>query len=1115
MIHLPPSCAREFRPIRLLASGGFGSVILAHQVGLDREVVIKLLHSGSRQSPEQIAKFLAEARITALLEHPNIVRLIGAHADEGIPWIAYEYIDGETVADLIQAGALPGTRAVDLGIQVGRALNAAHARRIFHRDIKAENVLRARSGEFKVIDFGIARWQSDQGIRTAQGIIYGTVEYMPPEYIGSGQFDARSDIYSLGVLLYRVMAGRLPFEGESVQEVLRQHLKVVPPRLRSIDARIPARVEGVVERMLEKDPGARFSDCDDLLSTLTAIRDDMESMGLGLVDSQHGMQTTAHRGGIDAAKPPLQAPGPSRTVAVPATMMSLPRRSRYLAWSLLLLSIPLVSGLWLAWRVEIVPRTFSTRFEARERGLEITVQGSDLSPLELVISVGGQVSTTGIGSDHVESSFRWSQKNLESNLPYLAELRDRSTGERITRQQGQTPPGFQLGRVSVFPADTWVLIDFFCDRSDGLEVLIRPQGEEGPPIRWRAPDGSSVIHERIPGLRPDQPYELCIQKAGSWGGVEGHGFRTRPPGSRPSLRLSELDLGKASDLFALAAALGPHERSGDPRILDELKAYPDKHLRRGDLDDEVLKIVVTFRDQGLLMRLVPDVGKCLASTRPERRFNIWCKLLWGRHPGALVELPRISADDGETDVTFQVAQNYLAESVDRGAGPVVCDLIATMIEKRPAIRSSLEAMVRADEPRARKHFERWLEQPERKGLEGPAIYGLALLREPQVLSKIKDLARKQGENPAMTWGLLGLAQMEVEEAQALGRELLRDFDGLRSRTWLLRHFREDSLIPDFLQALEKDPLEVRFVTDAIPILDPDSPAMKMITAKHRAALLGLALIGGQRDQVFSTQIEYLKDPRPELARLACWSLASLGCARSGKAILEHFFPRDETGVSAWALGTFRSEFALDRLIEQAEKMNGQDEKIRQVKLALTSWALGQIDPGKSRSILEKIRDSSRNATFSRDQARRALETGREESGVFRFFAFPFVPCMPTGVHLWPEQSFTVSAQGFWGPREAPLVPLEDVARVGPDGPLLYPHLVLAGRSLLLADFGTSPAHWPTSRDARSELVFYVHDPDGYTRIQDLDSGNLVGAGEITIRVARGSHREAPRSGGSW
>ena len=227
----------RYRLEQKLGSGGMSTVYLARDETLERWVAAKVLHREISDQPDQIERFRREARAVAQVSHPNVVAVIDAGEDGGRPYIVFEYCDGETLKQRIdRMGRLPLDEAAAYAIEVGRGLQAAHARRLVHRDVKPQNVLIDAEGRAKVTDFGIARELEQDGLTTT-GRVLGTTDYVSPEQAMGQGVDARSDIYSLGVLLYEMLTGDVPFKAENLVGVAMKHVNERMPDVQRHAAR--------------------------------------------------------------------------------------------------------------------------------------------------------------------------------------------------------------------------------------------------------------------------------------------------------------------------------------------------------------------------------------------------------------------------------------------------------------------------------------------------------------------------------------------------------------------------------------------------------------------------------------------------------------------------------------------------------------------------------------------------------------------------------------------------------------------------------------------------------------------------------------------------------------
>jgi len=242
-----------------VGSGGMSTVFCAHDAQLDRRVAIKILHERFADDGEYVERFRSEARSVAQLAHPNLVTVIDRGEDEGRQFIVFEFVEGENLKELIvRTGPLPLPRAIELAATVADGLAFAHERGIVHRDVKPQNVLLSENGAVKVTDFGIARWlEVERGV-TQTGTVVGTGEYLSPEQANGGAVSPATDVYSLGVVLWEMLAGRVPFEGDNFVVVALRHVNEVAPDIRDFRSDVPARLAAAIAKALEKDPARRF-----------------------------------------------------------------------------------------------------------------------------------------------------------------------------------------------------------------------------------------------------------------------------------------------------------------------------------------------------------------------------------------------------------------------------------------------------------------------------------------------------------------------------------------------------------------------------------------------------------------------------------------------------------------------------------------------------------------------------------------------------------------------------------------------------------------------------------------------------------------------------------------
>ena len=243
-----------------VGAGGMSTVYRAFDSTLERRVAIKLMHRDIAADSDQLERFRREARAVAQFSHPHIVGVIDAGEDEGRPYIVFEYVEGETLKDRIRRlGRLPVDEAIAYAIEIARALGAAHARGIVHRDVKPQNVLVDEEGSAKVTDFGIARSMDDSGL-TAEGRVLGTTDYVSPEQALGHEVDGSSDLYSLGIVLYEMLVGDVPFHGDNPVSVAMKHVREDLPDVQRRRPDVSADLAAILDRMTCKDLGPRYSD---------------------------------------------------------------------------------------------------------------------------------------------------------------------------------------------------------------------------------------------------------------------------------------------------------------------------------------------------------------------------------------------------------------------------------------------------------------------------------------------------------------------------------------------------------------------------------------------------------------------------------------------------------------------------------------------------------------------------------------------------------------------------------------------------------------------------------------------------------------------------------------
>jgi serine/threonine protein kinase len=262
--------AGRYEVEELVGHGGMSSVYKARDALLERHVALKILHEQYSTDEDFVERFKREARSVAQLQHPNIVTVIDRGEEDGRQFIVFEYIDGENLKEhVVRQGRLDVREALEIAVEVARGLAFAHEQGLIHRDVKPQNVLLNGDGRAKVTDFGIARTLDVDGM-TQTGTVLGTSNYIAPEQASGQRVDAHSDVYALGAVLYELLAGEVPFPGESFVAVAMKHMHEPAPNLLDVRRDVPLRVAAAVDRALEKDPEQRFPTMDAFAAELEA-----------------------------------------------------------------------------------------------------------------------------------------------------------------------------------------------------------------------------------------------------------------------------------------------------------------------------------------------------------------------------------------------------------------------------------------------------------------------------------------------------------------------------------------------------------------------------------------------------------------------------------------------------------------------------------------------------------------------------------------------------------------------------------------------------------------------------------------------------------------------------
>jgi serine/threonine-protein kinase len=385
---IPGQDLSHYRVLSPLGAGGMGEVYLAEDQRLGRKVALKILSRALVGNHDRVRRFWQEARTVSALNHPNILTVYDVGQVGDVHFIATEYVDGETLRQRLDTRQIGAAEALGIAIQIARALSAAHAAGIVHRDLKPENVMLRRDGYTKVLDFGLAKLRDSSGmpasapdtptevlVETTPGVIMGTFKYMSPEQARGRQVDGRSDLFSLGVMLYEMLCGQVPFGGDTAADVLARLIHHDPAGVSTIGP-APRALDPIVARLLRKLPEDRYQIADDLVADLKAVEKDVEpARGAGAVEpARSGEPSTSAEGSEpprDKGRSRAAGSGPKRrprrsvdSIAVlPLENLSRDETLDYLTDGL---TESLINSLSQLPRIRVMARSTVFRYKSRE-----------------------------------------------------------------------------------------------------------------------------------------------------------------------------------------------------------------------------------------------------------------------------------------------------------------------------------------------------------------------------------------------------------------------------------------------------------------------------------------------------------------------------------------------------------------------------------------------------------------------------------------------------------------------------------------------------------------------------------------------------------------------------
>jgi two-component system, LytTR family, response regulator len=284
----PGSNVAHYRVVSRLGQGGMGAVYLADDTRLGRRVALKVLPANVASDPDRMNRFVQEAKLASALTHPNVAYIYEIGEDDGLRFLAMEYVEGDPLSVRMGRGLLALAELLSVGIQVADALDDAHSKGIVHRDIKPSNLMLTPRGHIKVLDFGLAKLETpnrdDTQVMTTAGVVMGTVAYMSPEQALGRDVDHRTDLFSLGVVLYEMATARLPFPGATASETMARILSSQPDAIARFNYDVPEGLERVVRKCLEKDRERRYQSARELVVDLKNLERDSSGAGVAVTE---------------------------------------------------------------------------------------------------------------------------------------------------------------------------------------------------------------------------------------------------------------------------------------------------------------------------------------------------------------------------------------------------------------------------------------------------------------------------------------------------------------------------------------------------------------------------------------------------------------------------------------------------------------------------------------------------------------------------------------------------------------------------------------------------------------------------------------------------------------
>lgn len=953
--HFPPDCLEKFEPGPLLGRGSFGYVFRATQRSLRRPAAVKVIRPNLRESAEQVQRFIREAKATAKLSHPNVVRVIDFGAAGDRPWIAYELIEGTNLQAELATGPPALPRALDILTQIASGIAHAHSQGILHRDIKPANVMRTADGTLKVTDFGLARFVEDGTLLTRENCLVGTPAYIAPELGMGEEATYLSEIYAYGVLCFEVLTGRVPIEGTSPVDQVRANIEDVAPRVSTLRSDIPETLDRLVDRMLAKHPTDRPAKWNEILDVLQA---------------GSRPQRAAH--GIPAA-PGTGVPAGS-TVRLPRGQSSAVFATAALAGILLAVGVnsrdPGPSRL----PNPVIEITFATPGQARVRLARPPSPGTLLEVREK----SGRARRFPVRDSTVTLDELLPGDELQVDVLEPGHARAPGTAAR-------TPRFYILDNMDLHASDRTALLIVTGRPAAAVRVQVRSLRSSDPPVHDEAIPEAIRFHRMITGLEPATDYLLDVIDDTSWGGLRSYPFRTPARADDASLhsclnslreimnRAAPPGTNAGIDMASCLDALSRPDYRALPAMIHMLRTTPSSRVPVALLSE-----LVGYWKHPEIARLLVEHIETLGAPMDMQKF---LSILTFAHSAphysrAWKYVPR---DLSRIDPTVALliahdgtgrAYKILEEVIRRTPDHLVSPWVST-------------AMLDLDHEAAVRLFHELLEDPSASQIN-TALHGCLRSRDVRLLQPLLQIFRA-GNNRGLRWRALDTL---MDWAPAILREHLP-------------------------AELAKYPDDPALLWAAVMIDVPDLFGhLDRVTRTHHELRRTQATLGlGRVITAPSTArlLELVGDSSVAVRRAACWALGQHG-SEPARDALRHAAasPGDEAPVALASLAQFADAgvgpLVLDRLRETARAPGERRELLACLVHAATALRLEEARPILDQIVKDPPWAFIRGWT---EDARRARAEGARS-----FILFPFMPHLRTDMFFRAGESLRLITRGY-------------------------------------------------------------------------------------------------------